>query len=360
MVKDYKKIPITLITGFLGSGKSTFINKILNEKKNVKFGVILNEFGDVSLESQIVEVSSEDVVELQNGCMCCVSRDDIKGAIDKILSTQKDVDHILIEASGLSDPLPILYSLSNLDLSDDFGAKLNLETNICMLDVLNFEIFLKDFMTAFKQIEFANFIILTKYIEADSSKIDDVNKIIKTLNNKPRVFRFEEINLDELIDCSNIDYHDFDELAENFDLDVVDDSCNISIPGNGGSSSNASSSSNNIGALNKSSSNDFMPKGVHEYFDHVFFKSLDPLKYNLLKEFMEFYPSEIIRIKGVVHLAGKYSHLKVLLQCVGAKKNAILSSWKEGERKITGIVIIGKKLNKEKLLRHLESCVFKE
>lgn len=357
MIKKHKKIPITLITGFLGSGKSTLINKILNEKKDVKFGVILNEFGDISLESQIVEVSSDEVVELQNGCMCCVSRDDIKEGIKKLLFEKKDLDHILIEASGLSDPLPIISALSNLDFSEEFNVKLNMETNICLLDVLNFEEFLKDFVTAFKQVEFANFIILTKYKEAETTKIIDINKIIKSLVNKPKVFYFDELNLDELLDYSNIDYSDFDELVENFDLtEINDDACNISVSNNGDTSTN----SNKFQINPKQTNIDYQTKGVHESFDHLFFKSHKPLNYNLLKEFMEFYPQEIIRIKGIVHLAGKYAHLKVLLQCVGAKKNAILSSWKPHEKKVTGIVVIGKKLNKKKLKERLDFCVFKE
>ena len=114
------------MTGFLGAGKSTLINRILSEFSHLRFGLIVNEFGDVGLESQIIEASEDEIFELSNGCMCCVVRTDMKDAVHSLVEKAGFVDHILMEASGLSDPAPIAQTFleDDLDGADDFTVTL--------------------------------------------------------------------------------------------------------------------------------------------------------------------------------------------------------------------------------------------
>lgn len=103
-----KKTPVLLVTGFLGSGKTTFLNWLIQTHPNIKISLILNEFGDVKLESQFIkEHEGGEVIELANGCMCCVANSDIPRIVRLILENAPHTEYIVIEASGLSDPDPI-------------------------------------------------------------------------------------------------------------------------------------------------------------------------------------------------------------------------------------------------------------
>mgnify|MGYP005852950931 CR=1 FL=1 len=127
-------IPVTLITGFLGSGKTTLINRILQMRPKTKISVILNEFGDVSLESQFVKGHEGDIFELSNGCMCCVAQEDFVRVVRWILDQKPETEHVLIEASGSSDPLPVISTFRESDVAD----KIQLTTVACVLDAENF------------------------------------------------------------------------------------------------------------------------------------------------------------------------------------------------------------------------------
>src|SRR5258708_20854364 len=101
-----KIIPISVITGVLGTGKTTMLNHIFREKSQYKFGVLINEVGEIGIDGQLVETQNEDVVEMSNGCICCTVRKDLVKGIQKLLK-KEDLDYILIETTGDADPGPI-------------------------------------------------------------------------------------------------------------------------------------------------------------------------------------------------------------------------------------------------------------
>jgi G3E family GTPase len=112
-----KKIPITILTGFLGSGKTTLLNHIIRNANGRKIDVVENEFGSTGIDADLIEKSTEEIVEISNGCICCTVRQDFMEAIERLLVSGREIDHIIIEASSMSELLPIAQSFLMNDMS---------------------------------------------------------------------------------------------------------------------------------------------------------------------------------------------------------------------------------------------------
>ena len=131
-----ERIPVTVVTGFLGSGKTTLINRILAEQHGRKIAVIVNEFGEVSIDGQlIVQDDQEELVEFNNGCLCCTVRGDLIDTLEK-LQERSELDAILIETTGLADPAPVA---STFFLEDKLTSKTRLDSFIALADAVNLE-----------------------------------------------------------------------------------------------------------------------------------------------------------------------------------------------------------------------------
>lgn len=172
-------IPITIITWFLGSGKTTLLNHILTWDHGLRIAVVENEFGETSIDSDIIEQSTEELIEVSNGCMCCVVRKDWMDAIEKLLDSWKKIDAIVIEASGASEPLPIAQSF----LMNDMWGRVKLDSIICLVDALNYESLLTTHTDiALDQLEFADFIVLNKCDLIPQYKTQFLHTLIRRVN----------------------------------------------------------------------------------------------------------------------------------------------------------------------------------
>ncbi|NEN90778.1 MAG: GTP-binding protein, partial [Okeania sp. SIO3H1] len=103
-------MPVTIITGFLGSGKTTLINQILHNKQNLKVAILVNEFGDINIDSQLLVDINENMVELSNGCICCTINEGLVDAVYQILERDEKIDYLIIETTGLANPFPIMLT----------------------------------------------------------------------------------------------------------------------------------------------------------------------------------------------------------------------------------------------------------
>ena len=175
-----KKIPITILTGFLGSGKTTLLNHILGGNHGLKIAVVENEFGEAGLDGALIKTeSTEEIIEVSNGCLCCMVRKDWMDVIEKLLDSGKDIDAIIIEASGASEPLPIAQSF----LMNDMDGRVQLDSIICLIDGLNYEnLFAEDVKIALEQLEFADFVIINKMDLIDSEKKHFLETAIRRVN----------------------------------------------------------------------------------------------------------------------------------------------------------------------------------
>lgn len=190
------QIPVILLTGFLGAGKTTLINWILKHHSDRQLSVLLNEFGDISLESRFLTDGGLEVAEIANGCMCCAARDDIPLAIRYILEHAPATRCILIEASGLSDPEPIHAALSagfqSTEIDADLSQLVRLDTTVCVIDAQNFLTTRQTYGIVNSQLGDAEFVVLNKTSLAGPEVTQQVRQVISSMVPQARIFEFDE------------------------------------------------------------------------------------------------------------------------------------------------------------------------
>ncbi len=187
------RIPVTVVTGFLGSGKTTLINRILCNQHGRKVAVIVNEFGEVSIDGQlIVQNDQEDLVEFNNGCLCCTVRGDLIDTLAR-LQERSELDAILIETTGLADPAPVA---STFFLADELTSKTRLDSFVALADAVNLEQNLAQSEEAQEQIAFADIILLNKADLVSKEKLAEVERTIRKSNPFARVYHTEHSEID--------------------------------------------------------------------------------------------------------------------------------------------------------------------
>ncbi|MEY3222396.1 MAG: hypothetical protein RLZZ203_1252, partial [Cyanobacteriota bacterium] len=118
MAATKKSLPVTIITGFLGSGKTTLLNHILTNQQGVKTAVLVNEFGEIGIDNELVVSTQDNMVELSNGCICCTINNDLVDAVYKVLEREEKLDYLVVETTGLADPLPVAMTFLGSELRD--------------------------------------------------------------------------------------------------------------------------------------------------------------------------------------------------------------------------------------------------
>ena len=226
---DKKKIPVLLLTGYLGSGKTTLLNRILTNRKGIKFAVIVNDIGEVNIDASLIAkggvVSSNDdsLVALQNGCICCTLQNDLMKQVSDLM--QQDFDYIVIEASGICEPEPIARTLCSMPLvAPDLTktAEPRLDAIVTVVDALrlqsefengeklqNNKIAEEDIENlVIQQIEFCNIILLNKKSEVSREELAQIHKVIRAIQPKAEIIECDycDVDLDKLINTRLFDY----------------------------------------------------------------------------------------------------------------------------------------------------------
>ncbi len=229
-----QKIPVTVLSGFLGTGKTTVLNHVLNNRDNLKVAVIVNDMSEVNIDSQLVEKETvlsrteEKLVEMSNGCICCTLRDDLVREVSN-LANQGRFDYLLIESTGISEPLPVAQTFSYAfeDLGTDLTKITRLDTMVTVVDALNFE---KDYLSVdtvadrdlddegidersivdllTDQIEFANVIIINKSDLVSAEKLEELKRVIGKLNPEAKMITttYGQIDPKELLNTGMFDF----------------------------------------------------------------------------------------------------------------------------------------------------------
>jgi G3E family GTPase len=169
-----EKIPVTIVTGALGAGKTTFVNYVLTAEHGLKVGVIVNEYGAVGIDGALMMTTKERMIELPNGCICCTVRGDILDAAKELIATGK-IDYLIVETSGLAEAIPVAQTFNVPPLVDEA----DIDSIICVIDAEYYEDNMERNATALEQLQCADIVLLNKVDLVDKKKIEEVKKGIR-------------------------------------------------------------------------------------------------------------------------------------------------------------------------------------
>ncbi len=182
---DQKLVPVTIITGFLGSGKTTLLNHILQNQQGIKTAVLVNEFGEIGIDNDLIVATGEDMVELNNGCICCTINEDLVNAVHKVLARSEQIDYLVVETTGLADPLPVALTFLGTELRD----LTRLDSIITLVDAANFSLDLFNSEAAQSQITYGDIILLNKTDLVDEADVDLLEVRLREMKEGARIIR---------------------------------------------------------------------------------------------------------------------------------------------------------------------------
>lgn len=327
-----KPIPITILTGFLGAGKTTILNQIISNHPDTKFGLIINEFGAEGIDGQLVESSGDEkVVELANGCICCVVREDLIDAVRKVIDTN-EINYIIIETSGLAEPMPVAqtFELDNLD------GRVYLDAIVTLVDAENYVSTTREYQVGINQVQTADIILLNKINDKTAPQVPQLEKLIKEINPYAAVLKnstSQAIDTNLLIDTGK---WSLEKLATNQP------------------------------AAEEGGEHEHHHEGEeheheHNHVDEIVFVTSKPVnsqKFN--KWVLEKFPAQAVRAKGILRIEifpGQYGLF--LFQMVGATRMLVpfIPKRQDFDTQKSRLVVIGKEMDKQQVLGDLEETV---
>jgi len=198
------KTPVTVLTGYLGAGKTTLLNRILSEPHGKRYAVIVNEFGEIGIDNDLVVGADEEVFEMNNGCICCTVRGDLIRILEGLMKRKGKFDAIIVETTGLADPAPVAQTFF---IDEEVGRKARLDAVVTVADAKWLTDRLKDAPEAKNQIAFADVILLNKTDLVTEDELEEVEARIRGINPYARVIRTvkSDVALDEVLDKGAFD-----------------------------------------------------------------------------------------------------------------------------------------------------------
>jgi G3E family GTPase len=179
------RLPVTIVTGFLGSGKTTFVNHILADRNGPRTAVMVNEIGDIAIDNDLIVGAGDDMVELANGCICCSINNDLVDAIFRVLRRRPPVDRVIVETTGLADPLPIVLTF----LRSEFRDAMRLDAVVALADAESFSLDRFDAKAAQNQLRYADFVLLNKCDLVASKRAAAVEAKIRMVSKSAKILR---------------------------------------------------------------------------------------------------------------------------------------------------------------------------
>jgi G3E family GTPase len=314
------QIPVTVLTGYLGAGKTTLLNRILTENHGRKYAVVINEFGELGVDNDLVVDSDEEVFEMNNGCICCTVRGDLIRIVGGLMKRRDKFDGIIIETTGLANPAPVAQTFF---VDDGVKAKTRLDAIVTVVDAKHLPARLDDSHEAQDQIAFADVIVLNKTDLVTPEELKEVESRIRAINPFATIHRTERaaVPIDQVLDRGA------------FDL-------------------------SRILAMQP----DFLTDDAHEHNDEVGSMSfeverpIDPEKFNAwISGLLAERGPDLLRTKGILAYAN--DNRRFAFQAVHMIADGdFIGPWKEGDPRHSRIVFIGRNLNRPQLRRGFEAC----
>ncbi len=318
-------IPVTILTGFLGSGKTTLLNRILKEDHGHKIAVIENEFGEVGVDNDILETSDEQIIEMNNGCICCT----VRGDLIRILGTLKEkrdsgalkFDRVIIETTGMADPGPVAQTFFT---DEEIGSNYLLDSILTIVDAKHAKETLDEFHEAQEQVGFADRILMSKTDLVSEEEVKTLSDRIRKMNPRAPIkhVHFGNALIAEVLDIRGFNLNAILELEP-----------------------------------------DFLTDSAHEHHDEVesfVYRSDKAFDGAKLEQFLggmiQVYGPDLLRYKGVLWMKGNPN--RVVFQGVHMMMGGDVGKpWTKGEKKASIMVFIGKKLPKDLFIAGLDQCL---
>ena len=315
------QVPVTVLTGYLGAGKTTLLNRILTENHGKKYAVVINEFGELGVDNDLVVDADEEVFEMNNGCICCTVRGDLIRIVSGLMKRREKFDGIIVETTGLADPAPVAQTFF---ADDDVKRAAKLDSIVTVVDARNLAARLADSREAEEQIAFADLILLNKMDLVNAAEADEVERRIRAINPWAEIIRStkSDVPITSVIGRESFNLEKILEREPDF----------LSGEDNHTHDSNVLSVSFKVE------------------------KPLDPERFNAwITQLLAAKGQDLLRTKGILAYAGE--DRRFAFQAVHMLADGdFIRNWRPDEPRHSRIVFIGRDLNRPQLRRGFEAC----